>query len=190
MSLTKEEVIANTKRYLETATDMKKNGFMTPELEQLLGEDFIKAPASTMLKLHNAFEGGLIAHIIRVMGHAHNINNGMIDTLKVPIKSLIKVVYLHAIGKAKLYVPNPSKWHRDNLGKMYEFNENLTSMSVGERSVLHALSSGVTLTDDEYVAIVNHDKSDDLSSEWHNSTVGDILKCAIRLAIIEEKSLV
>ena len=177
MNLSKEEIVANTKRYLDTAKG-EKFGFMTPELETLLGAEFIKAPASTMLKLNNAFEGGLVAHIIKVMGHAYTINNGMIDTLKVPMKSLIKVVYLHAIGKAKLYVPNPSKWHRENLGKMYEFNEDLTSMSVGERSVLYALSSGITLTDDEYVAIVNHDKSDDLSSEWYNPTVGDILKCA------------
>ena len=62
-------------------------------------------------------------------------------------------------------------------------------MSVGERSVYYAVSSGVKLTDDEYIAIINHDKSDNLQSEWHNSIVGDILKCAIRLAIIEEKSL-
>jgi len=162
---------------------------MTPELEELLGAEFIKAPASTRTDLNNAFEGGLVDHILRVMKHAYTINNGMIDTLKVPMKSLIKVVYLHQIGKAKLYVPNPSKWHRDNLGKMYEFNEDITSMRVGERSALYALSSGITLTDDEYAGIVNHDKVDDLQSEWHNSTVGDILKCAIRLAIIEEKSL-
>ena len=185
MSLTKEQVIANTKRYLDTAKG-EKYGFMTPELETLLGEDFIKAPASTALKLHNAFEGGLIAHVIRVMGHAYTINNGMIDTLKVPMKSLIKVVYLHSIGKSKLYLPQTNQWFIDKRGEMYEFNEDLTSMRVGERSALYALSSGVTLTDDEYVAIVNHDKSDDLASEWHNSVVGDILKCAIRLAIIEE----
>lgn len=60
---------------------------MTPELETLLGGDFIKAPASTMLKLHNAFEGGLVDHILRVMKHAYNINEGIVDALKVPMKS-------------------------------------------------------------------------------------------------------
>jgi hypothetical protein len=189
MSITKEKIIANTKRYLETAKG-EKFGFMTPELEELLGEEFITAPASAMLKLHNAFEGGLIDHIIRVMGHAYNINNGMVDNLKVPMKSLIKVVYLHQIGKAKLFIPNKSEWHKTNLGKMYEYNEDLPSMSVGERSVIYSMSSGIKLTDDEFIAIINHDKVDNLQSEWHNSIVGDILKCAIRLAIIEEKSLI
>jgi hypothetical protein len=157
---------------------------MTPELEELLGEEFIKAPASTMIKLHNAFEGGLIDHIIRVMGYAYTINNGMPENLKIPMKSLIKVVYLHAIGKAHLY---ERITYKSNIGKVYDFKEDITSMSVGERSVYYAVTSGVALTDDEYVAIINHDKSDNLQSEWHNSVVGDILKCAIRLAIIEEK---
>jgi len=183
--LKKEQIVSNMKKYLDTATS-EKYGFMTPELELLLGEGFIKAPASTMKKLHNAFEGGLVDHIIRVMKHAYNINNGMVDSLKIPMKSLIKVVYLHAIGKAHLYEPIT---YKSNIGKVYDFNEDITSMSIGERSVYYAVSSGVTLTDDEYIGIINHDKSDNLQSEWHNSTVGDILKCAIRLAIMEEKSL-
>jgi hypothetical protein len=29
-----------------------------------------------------------------------------------------------------------SKWHRDNLGKMYEFIDNLTSMRVSEAHIM------------------------------------------------------
>ena len=186
MSLEKKEIVSNMKKYIETA---KKFNIMTPELEDLLGGDLIGAPASTTLKLHNAFEGGLIAHILRVMKKAYNINNNMIEPLQVPMDSLVKVVYLHQIGKAKLYIPETSQWHKDNMGRMYNFNEDLTSMSVGERSVFYILKSNITLSDDECVAILNHDKVDNLQAEWHNSVVGDILKSAIRLAIIEEKYL-
>ena len=45
MSLTQEKILANTKKYFETA---KNNDFMTDELMTFLGESFIKAPASTM----------------------------------------------------------------------------------------------------------------------------------------------
>jgi hypothetical protein len=72
---------------------------------------------------------------------------------------------------------------------MYEFNEDLTSMRVGERSVLYALSSGVKLTDDEFVAIINHDKTNDAMAEWHNSDIGEMLRAAVNLAIMEEKFL-
>ena len=186
MSLKKEEIVSNMKKYIDTS---KKFNFMTPELEDLLGADFIKAPASTMKKLHNAFEGGLVDHILRIMKHAYHINKGMVDEMQISMESLIKVVYLHQIGKTNLYLPETSKWHRDNLGRMYDFNEDLTSMRVGERSAFYILKCGINLTDDEYVAIINHDKSDDLQSEWHNSVIGDVLKVAIRLAIIEEKFL-
>lgn len=183
----KEKIIANTKKYLETAN---KHGAMTDELQAFLGEEFIKAPASTLTKLHNAFEGGLIDHILRVMKHAYLINkNNLIDKLKVDESSLFKIVLLHSIGKAKLYVPETSDWHRNNQGKMYNFNEDLTSIKVGERSAYYALSNGVELSEEEYTSIVNFDKVDDSQSEWHNTTGGDILKIAIKLAIMEEKAL-
>lgn len=187
MSLTQKQIVANTQKYLETA---KKHNVLTPELEAFLGTEFIKAPASTTLKLHNAFEGGLIDHILRVTKHAYLINkNNLIEDLKLSEGSLFKIVLLHSIGKAKLYVYNESKWHRDNLGKMYDFNEDLISARVGERSAYYALSNGVTLTEEEYAAIVNFDKLDDAQSEWYNTTGGDLLKIAVRLAIMEEKQI-
>jgi len=185
MSLTKEKIVSNTKRYLEAA---KKYNAFTRELEDILGADLIKAPASTMTKLHCAYEGGLIDHTLRVMKHAHYINkNNFSDKHRVDENSLFKVVLLHQIGKVNLYIPETSKWHIENQGRMYNFNENITSMRVGERSAYYALKSGVELNDEEFIAIVNHDKTDDVQSEWHNSKIGDILKISIKLAIIEEK---
>ena len=188
MSLNKDKIVSNAKKYVDTA---EKYGFLTPKLGKLLsGGDLISAPASTMVKLHNAFEGGLVDHTLRVMKHAYLINeNNLIKNLKLEASSLFKVVLLHSIGKINLYIHEESQWHRDNQGKMYNYNEDLTPMRVGERSALYALSSDVELTDDEYVAILNFDKVDDAQSEWYNSTLGDVLRIAIRLAIMEEKSL-
>ena len=90
-----------------------------------------------------------------------------------------------------LYKPNKSEWHIKNQGKMYEFNEELTSMSIGERSIYYMMiyQNGDMLNDIEYQAIINYDKPQtDKMSEWHTSTLGEILKMAIKLAIIEEKS--
>jgi hypothetical protein len=185
MSLSKEKIVLNTTKYIETA---EKHGFLTEKLTDLLGQDIIKAPASTMLKLHNAFEGGLVDHTLRVMKHAYKINeNNLIGSLKIDVDSLFKVVLLHSIGKVKLYIPETSQWHRDNQGKMYNYNEDIVSMRVGERSAYYALSCDIELSEEEYSAIVNFDKVDDAQSEWHNSTIGDVLRLAIRLAIMEEK---
>ena len=72
---------------------------------------------------------------------------------------------------------------------MYEFNEELVSMKVGERSIYYATKYGVDLSEEEYQAIINYDKTeDDKQSKWYGSTLSTILKQANDLAIIEEKN--
>jgi hypothetical protein len=180
MALDQTKIVANTKKYFDTAI---KNGFMNDELMTFLGEDFIKAPASSMTEYHNAFEGGLVDHLLRVASYSVRINNALPEEDRVDQTSLLKVCLLHGIGKAKLYVPCKSEWHRKNLGKMYEFNEDITSMRVSERSAYYILSHGITLTDEEYAAILFFDKTDDKMSEYHNSMVGELLKMGSVLAI-------
>jgi hypothetical protein len=180
MSLEQSKIVANTKKYFETAT---KNGFMNDELMSFLGEDFIKAPATSMTSYHNAFEGGLIDHLLKVAKYAIGINNSLPEDERVDQTSLLKVCLLHGIGKAKLYTPCTSEWHRKNQGKMYEFNENLVSMRVGERSAYYAISHGVPLTEEEYTAILFFDKTDDKMSEYHNTMLGELLKMGNVLAI-------
>ena len=180
MSLEQSKIVANTKKYFETAT---KNGFMNDELMSFLGEDFIKAPATSMTSYHNAFEGGLIDHLLKVAKYAIGINNSLPEDERVDQTSLLKVCLLHGIGKAKLYTPCTSEWHRKNQGKMYEFNENLVSMRVGERSAYYAISHGVSLTEEEYTARLFFDKTDDKMSEYHNTMLGELLKMGNVLAI-------
>lgn len=184
MVLEQERIVANTKKYFDTAT---KLGFMNEGLMTFLGEEFVKAPASSMVDFHNAFEGGLIEHLLNVAKYAVLINKSLPEDEQVEQSSLVKVCLLHQIGKAKLYKPCESEWHRKNQGKMYEFNDGLTSMRVGERSIYYATSNGITLTDEEYVAILNFDKTDDKMSEYHNSMVGELLKMGSVLAIKSEQ---
>lgn len=180
-----EKVLKLTKKYFDTA---EKYGFMNDSLMEFLGQDFIKAPASTATNLHNAYEGGLIEHLLLVTKYGVNINSMLPETLKVDNASLIKVCLLHQIGKARLYKPLDSKWHNDR-GMMYEFNEDLVSMRVGERSAHYAVSNGISLTEEEYQAIINHDKDDtDKQAKWHSNILGVILRQANELAIIEEKA--
>ena len=185
MPLEQEKIVANAKKYFDTAT---KLGFMNEDLMKFLGEAFIKAPASTMADLHNAFEGGLIDHLLRVGSYAVKFNNSLPEEERVDQNSLLKVCLLHQIGKAHLYKPCESEWHRKNQGKMYEFNDDISSMRVGERSIYYAMSHGIKFTEEEYTAIINLDKNDDKMAEYHNSMLGDLLKTAAILAIKHEKN--
>lgn len=182
--LKSEQIVKNTKKYFQTTQDL---GVMTNEFMSFLGEEFIKAPASTMKSLHNAFEGGLIDHLLNVTKYAVNFNNSLPDDEKVDQKSLVKVCLLHQVGKAHLYKPCESEWHKTNQGKMYEFKDTNVSMRVGERSIYYLLNHGIKLTEEEFGAIAMFDKTDDKMAEYHNSTLGDLLKSAALFAIKNEK---
>ena len=182
----KEKINKNNQTFIE------KNelyGILSKELLEYLGEDLLTAPASTMKSLHNAFPGGLIDHILKTTKYAIGINNLLPTGMEVEAQSIVKVCFLHQIGKTFLYKWCESEWHRNNQGKMYEFNEELTSMKIGERSVYYSMKYGVKLSEEEYQAIVNYDKpEDDKQSKWYGSTLSTILKQANELAIIEEKN--
>jgi hypothetical protein len=184
MPLEQEKIVSNTKKYFDTAN---KLGFMTEELMSFLGEDFIKAPSSSVSMYNNAFEGGLIDHLLNTAKYAVLINKSLPVDEQVDQNSLVKVCLLHQIGKAKLYKPCESEWHRKNQGKMYVFNEDLTSMRIGERSIYYATKFGVSLSEEEYAAILNFDKTDDKMSEYHNTMTGDLLKMGSTLAIKHEQ---
>ena len=184
----KEKILKNKEIFLEKN---KLYGILTQELLDFLGEDLVTAPASSMTSLHNAFPGGLIDHILKTTKYAIGINKLLLQNNEVDAHSIVKVCFLHQIGKTFLYKWNESEWHRKNQGKNYEYNEELVSLKIGERSAYYSLKYGVELTDEEYQAIVNYDKSDDdKQSKWYGCTLSTILKQANELAIIEEKQYI
>lgn len=175
----------NKTRFIDS---VKNNGnFITDELYEFLGEDLWTSPASTTLQLHNCFPGGLVDHILKVTGYAIKINDTLPEKLRVNKTSLIKVSFLHQIGKIKLYLLNDTDWEIKR-GILYKFNEELPSMKISERSLYYCNQYGVKLSDLEFQAIMNFEKTDeDKQSRWYSDILSIILKQAIELAIYEEK---
>ena len=170
---------------------VEKYSLYNDVLKEFLGEELYTAPASTMKDHNNAFPGGLVDHILRVAKYAVKINELLPDNLKNQVSSVLKVCFIHQLGKVFLYKPNESEWHRNNLGKMYEYNDDLRAMKIGERSAFYALKCGLLLTDEEYHAIISHDKPEtDPQVLWHSTSLSLILRQAILLAMLEEKNTV
>jgi len=185
--LSEVKIKKNAAKFFESG---EKYGALNANLIDALGTDIVEAPASTRIDLHNAFPGGLIDHILRVAKYCVSINEILPEPQRVNQNSLLKVAFIHQIGKVNLYKKLDSPWHNER-GIMYEFNDKLVSMRVGERSVYLALRYGINLSEEEYVAIINFDKDgDDMQAKYHNSLIGDILKSASLLAIKEEKFII
>ena len=181
----KEKIIKNKEKFNKTN---ETYNILSENLLEFLGEDLYSAPASNMESMYNAFPGGLIDYILTVTKYGINLNDILPESQRVDKKSIIRVCFLHQLGKVKLYKFCESEWHRKNQGKMYDFNEDLVSMRVGERSAYYSLRYGVELSDEEYQSILNYDKTDDdKQSKWYGSTLSTILRLANELAIIECK---
>ena len=182
----KEKIVKNKEKFNKTN---EAYNILTKELLDYLGEDLYSSPASNMESMYNAFPGGLVDYILRVTKYGINLNDILPDNQKVDKSSIIKVCFLHQLGKVRLYKFCESEWHRKNQGKMYDFNEDLVSMRVSERSAYYTMKFGVDLTEEEYQSIVNYDKTDDdKQSKWYGSTLSTILRMANELAIIECKN--
>jgi hypothetical protein len=185
--MSNSKLISKNKKMFEMTNE--KYQVYTPNLVTFLGESLFTAPASTMLSLHNAFEGGLMDHLMRVAKYAAMFNEVLPEALRYPKESVLKVSFLCEIGKVFMYKPCESDWHRKNQGKMYEFIEDNVSMRVGERSLFYALSHGVILTEVEAQAVLTFDKEDDdKMARWHSCPLSKILKTAVEFAIMEEKN--
>jgi len=127
---------------------------------QKYGEKYTLAPASR--SKHDAYPGGLLDHTLRVTKRLLEVASVMAP--EIDKESLLIVGLFHDFGKCStvdgldVYVVNPSEWHREKLGKMYEYNLDIRDgLTHAQRSARLLTNAGVKLTDDEYQAIIFHD---------------------------------
>ena len=128
-------------------------------LNQLLddmGQRLVVCPASTKLDQYGASPGGMIDHVLSVTTAMRKLNSAM--EWQLPIASIIKVGLLHDLGKVgdlenDYFVEQTSDWHREKLGQMYKFNEDLNKMAVSHRTLWLLQNYGVQLSNDEWLAI-------------------------------------
>ena len=176
----------NKTKFIETC---QKYNIFTKELEEFLGEDFFIAPASPALDMYSCYPGGLVNHVLKVCKYTIQLNDLLPESIRVSNEKIIKVVLLAQIGKAHLFKPNESDWHRNTLKKLYEYRDDeMIVMTVGERSAFQAMKCGISLTEDEYQAIVNSDKEGkERSVRWVSETLSHLIKLGFEMAVLEEK---
>jgi len=123
------------------------------KLSVLLGERLVLSPRG-LTNQEGGTPGGLIDFSLSVASAAKSISRVVGDT-----KSLVKVALLHELGRVgdlenDLYIIQESDWHREKLGQNYKYNESCPKMSVSHRTLWLLNHTGVSLTRDEYLAIL------------------------------------
>jgi len=181
--LTISQLESNQKRFKDA--NLKYNIF-TKELEDFLGEELYTSPASSSLNMIGCYPGGLLHHVIKGCKYSLKVNEILPEGLKQPVETIIKVSFLCQIGKVFMFKMAEGL---TNGGRMYDFNDDIVRMHVGERSVYYAISYGVKLTEEECQAILNMDKNnDDKMARYFSSPLTQIIKNGFELAIMDEKN--
>jgi hypothetical protein len=129
-------------------------------------ERIIMMPASYKKEYHNAFPGGYVDHVIRVIDGAIKINDVWkemgVDQGTYTTEELVFSALNHDLGKIgdekhESYIPQTDQWRKDKLGEDYMFNEALAFASVPDRSLFLLQQNSIPYTFNEMVAIQIHD---------------------------------
>ena len=168
MNFTEQELLNNWNTFIsliETHIEEPRKSALIKMYDEFQ-EDLMLAPAAGNENYHNCFVGGYIDHVIRVVNCAIELSefwgklgaslNGFTK------EELVFSAINHDLGKGgdvkmPYYVPNPSEWHRKNQGALYELNTQLHYMKVPDRSLFTLQKYGISVTENEYLAIKLHD---------------------------------
>jgi len=161
--LSPEEISANFDKFRSFCEKLGDRSETVLKMVDELSERLALAPASGSPRKHSAFAGGLIHHTLNVLKNILIVNKAFKWDL--PQESMIIVALFHDLGKVGLpggsendfYLPQTDDWRRNKLGEMYMYNNNMTFMETGDRTMFVLQHYGIKLTPDEWVAIKTSD---------------------------------
>ena len=142
-------------------------------------ERLIMMPAAHKKEYHNAFPGGYVDHVIRVINCAielHNLWEKMgADSSTYTREELIFSALNHDLGKMgdeehEAYIPQTDQWRKDKLGEDYMFNTKVPFASVPDRGLYLLQSHGIQYTFNEMITIQTHDGLYDEANKKYLST--------------------
>lgn len=166
MELSAEKIKRNWELHLKIAdrfiTDRKKPVIkMLKELE----DKIVLAPASSKTWFHNAFPGGYVDHVNRVVQYSlkqlefFKEMGGKIDFSE---EELVFSALFHDLGKIgdgekEGYIKQTDNWRKKNLQEEYTINKELDFMLIQDRSLYILQKYQIPVSQQEYLGIKLHD---------------------------------
>jgi hypothetical protein len=164
-----EKIKSNWERYRGLVNDSfptRKDALN--QMYDALEDRMVFMPASSMEHFHNAFAGGYVDHVLRVMDCAVTLHNTWTamgaDMTGYTQEELLFAAMHHDLGKAgfpgdgnEVYQIETSDWHRKNQGKLYKTNSNIPFTMVPDLSIWLLQEYNVKMSWTEYQSIKIHD---------------------------------
>ena len=174
MALSAEKIQSNYDKHLkivDTYLGDRKQGVLS--MLTHMEETYVMAPASGKTWYHNAFAGGYVDHVNRVVQYAvkqSRLYEEMGGTIDYTEEELVFAALFHDLGKIgdgdrPNYIPQTDKWRQDKLSEMYTFNSDLDFMLIPDRSLFILQKFGIKVSQKEFLAIRCHDGVFDKANE-------------------------
>jgi hypothetical protein len=176
MNLTAEQIQDNWNELMLIIS----NEISSPRREKLLefyeqyADRLMLMPAAHKKEYHNAFPGGYVEHVLRVIRcafkQAQLWEDEGCDMSTFTIEELVFSALNHDLGKMgdeveDSYIPQTDQWRKDKLGEDYMFNTKVPFASVPDRGLFLLQSHGIQYTFNEMLAIQTHDGLYDKANE-------------------------
>jgi len=168
MKLTAEQIVENWDKLMSRIdayiTEPRRSDLKA--FYEKYSERIMLMPAAHKKEYHNAFPGGYVDHVLRVIDCALKVNNVWIemgvDDTTYTIEELVFSALNHDLGKMgdeenESYIPQTDQWRKDKLGEDYMFNTKVQFASVPDRGLFLLQSHGIPYTFNEMIAIQTHD---------------------------------
>jgi|Wag4MinimDraft_6_1082665.scaffolds.fasta_scaffold18054_2 hypothetical protein len=135
------------------------------DMYEQLAEVMMLAPASSKAHFHNAFPGGYVDHVLRVITAAlqtRKLWEGFGADINFTEEELVFAALNHDLGKIgdgerEGYVVQTDNWRRDKLKENYTYNHDLQFMLIQDRSLYILQKFGIECSLNEYLGIRLHD---------------------------------
>lgn len=166
MALSAEQIQKNYEKHLKIIdTYIIDRKDSVKAMVTSMEDTYVMAPASGKSWYHNAFAGGYVDHVNRVVEYAvkqsrlYEEMGGMIDYTT---EELVFAALFHDLGKLgdgdkPNYIPQTDKLRQDKLSEMYTNNSELDFMLIPDRSLYILQKYGIKVSQREFLGIRLHD---------------------------------
>ena len=167
MKLTAEQITENWEQFIGYIDEYisEPRASKLKEFYDTYAERIMLMPASHKKEYHNAFPGGYVEHVNRVIEAALQIEDIWVKMgaeKNYTTEELVFSAMNHDLGKMgdeenEAYIPQTDQWRKDKLGEDYTFNSKLEFMSTPDRGLFLLKEHGIDYSKNEWLAIKLHD---------------------------------
>lgn len=157
------------------------------------GDRIATAPGHDRNNKRSSVPGGLVKRSLQTFANARELcNMAAFSDSDISIESVIVVSLLHDIGRigdetGDFFLPQTSSWHIER-GINYVYNPDIKRMTHTHRGLYMLQSSGVTLTQEEWMSIVAQSSAYDENKFYvgNETPLMTLLQTAIRITSMQD----